>query len=124
MRRSKSSLFLMELIIIICFFALASVICMQLFAAAHTISRRSTGIQMAVMNAQNAAEIFVATGNTYGMWFDENWNEIYSGNYSDGRYKMEIQKTRQDNVIIADINVIDTFSEVELHSIRVKRLVN
>ena len=57
MGRSKSGLFLMELIIVTAFFAVASVICIQLFAMSHSLSTRSIGMQMAVVNAQSAAEI-------------------------------------------------------------------
>jgi len=63
MSRSKSGLFLMEMIIAICFFAVASAICVQLFIAAHAMSRQSADIQMAVMNAQAAAAAFKIVGS-------------------------------------------------------------
>jgi len=126
MKRSKSGLFLMELIILICFFALAAVICVQLFAAAHTISRRSADIQMAVLHAQNVAEAFKA--GEYDWWdamFDENWNRVGLADDA-GRYRIyvDVSKAYQENIDYVDIRVIDRFSEVELHNLTVKRLVN
>jgi hypothetical protein len=48
-KNSKSSLFLMELIIVIMFFALASGNCIQLFAKAHQITKATTVEQQAMM---------------------------------------------------------------------------
>lgn len=52
---SKSALFLMELILAILFFALAAVVCVQLFCAAHTLSTDTRDSNCAVTLAQNAA---------------------------------------------------------------------
>jgi len=122
-KRSKSGLFLMELIILICFFAIAAVICMQLFATAHTLNRRSVGIQMAVLHAQNAAESFRAGNYIHSARFDENWNHMGLTEL-DSRYKMQVEKNQVENIAMADIRVIDNFSEIELHSLTVKRLVD
>lgn len=48
-KNSKSSLFLMELIIVIMFFALASGSCIQLFAKAHQLTEATTVKQQAMM---------------------------------------------------------------------------
>jgi len=48
-RNSKSSLFLMELIIVIMFFALTSGSCIQLFAKAHQLTQKTTVEQQAMM---------------------------------------------------------------------------
>lgn len=48
-RNSKSSLFLMELIIVIMFFSLASGSCIQLFAKAHQLTEETTIEQQAMM---------------------------------------------------------------------------
>lgn len=55
---SKTSLFLMELIIAILFFSLASVICIQLFVRSHVISTKSVELNYSVLWAQNVAELF------------------------------------------------------------------
>lgn len=58
--KSKSSLFLLELAVAIVFFALASVICIQLFVKSHTLSRESSEMSMAVVQAQSVAEAYKA----------------------------------------------------------------
>lgn len=57
---SKSGLFLIELIIVIAIFSIASAICIQVFARAHTASQHSTDIGAAVQLAQNYAEQYKA----------------------------------------------------------------
>lgn len=57
-QKSKSSLFLMELIISICFFALASAVCIRLFVQAHFLSRDTITLNRAVSECQNLAEIY------------------------------------------------------------------
>ena len=133
MSRSKSGLFLMELIIAICFFAVASAICVQLFAAAHTLSRRSIGIQMAVTNAQSVAEGFKmlgddidtlagiwqvpAAGGGFTAWFDEDWGMSEGG----GRYEMIVEVDLESVPAIASITVVDTVFGTMLHSLSVRR---
>lgn len=60
MKHSKSSLFLMELIIAILFFSLASTVCIQLFAKAHILSKQTVEENHALIQAQNLAELFLA----------------------------------------------------------------
>ena len=55
---SKISLFLMELIIAILFFSLASAVCVRLFTSAHTLSVDSINLSNSVTWSQNLAEAF------------------------------------------------------------------
>ena len=57
---SKSSLFLIELIVTLCFFSLASVVCVRLFIYAHKVSIESRRETLAIQISQNAAECFIA----------------------------------------------------------------
>ena len=54
--RSASSLFLIELIIAIGFFAVASAVCLQLFVRARLVSIQSADLSRATLAAQSAAE--------------------------------------------------------------------
>ena len=56
---SKSSLFLIELIVTLCFFSLASVVCVRLFVYAHKVSTESRRETLAIQMSQNAAECFI-----------------------------------------------------------------
>lgn len=53
----RSGLLLMELIIAILFFSLASAICLQLFVKAHTLGQDTRELDMAVRQASSVADI-------------------------------------------------------------------
>lgn len=93
MKHSRSSLFLMEMIIAILFFSLASAVCIQLFAKSHTLSKQTVNQNYAVIHAQNLAESYLAlegdleqiaplfesasfdaSNNTIQLYFDAEWN--------------------------------------------------
>lgn len=57
--RSKSSLFLMELIVVILFFSLASTVCIQLFVKSHLLGKDTEALNNSVLQAQNLAEVFL-----------------------------------------------------------------
>lgn len=59
MKHSKSSLFLMELILALLFFSLASTVCIRLFVKSHTISTNTQDLNYAVTQSQNLAESFI-----------------------------------------------------------------
>ncbi len=88
---SKSALFLMELIIAIFFFSLASAVCIQLFVKAHLMGTSNTNKNHALLWAQNIAETYTGTGADFNatvsllnatavsdqvfcLYFDSNWN--------------------------------------------------
>ena len=48
-KNSSSSLFLMELIIAILFFSLASTVCIQLFVKAHLLTEKSVNINQSIL---------------------------------------------------------------------------
>lgn len=53
----KSSLFLLELILAILFFSIASAVCVQLFVKSHLLSRQAEILSVAVNECADAAEI-------------------------------------------------------------------
>lgn len=57
---SKTPLFLMELIIMLLVFSVSAAICLQVFAGARRISDESHRLDIAVMQAQTAAECWKA----------------------------------------------------------------
>lgn len=60
MKHSRSSLFLMEMIIAILFFSLASAVCIHLFAKSHLLSTQTVNRNHAVIQAQNLAESYLS----------------------------------------------------------------
>lgn len=65
MQKSKSSLFLMELIIVIFFFALTSAVCLEVFVKAHFVAKETEELDYAILWADNAAECFYEFGDDY-----------------------------------------------------------
>lgn len=63
---SKSSLFLMELILVILFFSIAGAICIQIFVKAHLLSRSASELNRAVALAQSAAAGLEAGNGSLG----------------------------------------------------------
>ncbi len=91
----RSSLFLLELIFAIFFFALAAAVCIQLYASAHLTQERTSRLGRAVPLAESACSAFQSSGgdlsalsaffpeghlNTDGSVFsvayDEEWNPL------------------------------------------------
>lgn len=58
MKSSKSSLFLLELIIAILFFSISAAACIQLFAKAHAVDVKTGEQNQAIIWSQNLAELW------------------------------------------------------------------
>lgn len=58
MKKSKSSLFLMELILAVLVFSIASVICVRLFVKSYIISQSTQELNQCVTLCSNAAELY------------------------------------------------------------------
>jgi len=60
--RSKSTLFLIEQLIVIAVFAICAVACISILAAAFSTANDTRAINRAILNAESGAEAFKATG--------------------------------------------------------------
>lgn len=87
--KNKSTLVLIEQIVMVLVFALAAAVCMRVFAASERLSRKYEATDGAVLAAQNVAELLKADGikgftertgavqsgeNTWVVWYDKDWN--------------------------------------------------
>lgn len=80
-RARSSSLFLMELILAILFFSVASAVCVQFFVKSHLLSKQAHAMNYAVNECSNVAEILsTADGITESKRLLE---ETYPTGYSD-----------------------------------------
>ncbi len=69
MRSSKSSLFLMEILISILFFSVAAAACIQLFVKAHVLDNQTKEQNQAVIWSQNLAELWhTPNGDAYSVY--------------------------------------------------------
>lgn len=62
--RQSGSLMLIELLLAIMFFAVCAAICLQIFVTARNAGERSSQLNNAVIQAQNAAECWKASGGS------------------------------------------------------------
>lgn len=136
MKHSKSSLFLMEMIIALLFFALSSTVCIRLFVKSHILSTQTSNLNYAVTQAQNLAECFMGLegdmvklqalfeGSTL-----ENNNCLLS--IQDGDYLSTLLLTPADmqssdstcNIISADITVYYQESLEPIYSLHVDHYI-
>ena len=64
--RSKSTLFLIEQLIVIAVFAICAAACISILTAAYFYTNDSKAANHAVLKAESGAEIFKASGGDYG----------------------------------------------------------
>ncbi len=91
-KSSKTKLFLIELIVVIFFFAVSSVVCVNLFARARLMSISSSETTNAMLRAQSAAEMIrgtrgdprsasmfgsaAAADGSYTVYYDRSWTQV------------------------------------------------
>lgn len=56
--KSRTTLFLTELIIVICFFSITAAICTQIFAKARLVSIHTSDMNQAILHVESVAEAF------------------------------------------------------------------
>lgn len=116
--RSKSSLFLMELILVILFFSISAAICMKVFATAKVKTDFSRNVSNATFAAETIAETFKdcdgnlielaekfdgeASGTTLIVYYDNEWNSCKKGNES---FVMTVNKTTEEYLQKAEIDI-------------------
>lgn len=120
----KSSLFLMEMIVTILFFSIASAICVRLFAQSHILSRQADELNMAVAVSQSFVEVMKGTDGTMetlteyfpnAVCIDDDTLEQY--------YDADYQECASENACyIAEItlSVNDAFSTMETRMINIE----
>ena len=132
----RSSLFLMELIIAILFFSLASTVCVRIFVKSHTLELESVQLNHAISAASSVAEIFrnqknpfeilemqypdgVKSDNYYQFFYDEDWSLC---NKDEAVYTVIADFSKDASFEIADIQVVT--SELCIYDLSVKKYVD
>lgn len=146
MRHSKSTLFLMELIIAILFFALASTVCIRLFAKSHLLSKQTVNQNEMIIQVQNIADIFLSAegnadkiseiiawsehhtdSNFFSLHFDEDWNTVQDIRDTSHSINLRIL-SGENNLITAEITVYDFTPSVnekgKLYALMTKKIYN
>lgn len=124
--KSRSSLFLIELILAILFFALGSGICVQVFVRASLISKEAADLSFASSQASSAASVirYSSDPGEYAETFFPGARTEDSGFcvfYDDSRqictaeeaaYTMEVSVSESDGLCIGSITVTGSDNEV------------
>ena len=101
-RSRSSSLFLMELIIAILVFAIASAVCVQIFVASHKLSTQASELNAAVDEASSIAEIVNASSGI------SEAEELISAAYPDA----DVDLTEEGGMLSADIGIYSGSEEI------------
>lgn len=135
-KKSKSGLFLMELIVIILFFSLASTVCIQLFVKSHLLGKETKELNHSVLQAQNIAESFLGSSgevshlltcfpeafvsnNSLGefeiyLMYDKDFQ--ITTDYTDCIYFSHVQIVESDHICSAFIDVCSLSSKLSIDS--------
>lgn len=105
---SKSGIFLLELVLVILFFSIASTVCIEMFIKSYTLSNDSTYLNQSVLIAENIAEAFkseealIKESNTQTYYFTSNLMKTDQSNYT---YKAIVDYFSKNNINSAMIYV-------------------
>lgn len=138
-RKSKTSLVLMELMISILFFSLASAVCIQLFVKAHQIGQQTKELNFAMKEAQCFAEIMRGTdgslesimavypgcvpgdGNYFDVFYDENFNQCVP---QEAVYVSDVTLTATGAIQNMDIKVVKLENYEHIYSLTATKYMN
>jgi len=128
-RAKASSLFLLELILAILFFSIASAVCVQIFVKSHLLSSDAQALNMAVSECSGAAEVILSskdehdaaallksaypdgsfsesdggvTSSVFLAYYDE---DLAPCGKSAASYEMTVQLIKEDHMLQASISM-------------------
>lgn len=117
-KKSRTSLFLMELIISILLFAVASAVCIQLFVHTHLTGLHTKALQFATLETQNIAEqirggVMTAAPTIY--YYDGTFEKCSAKDTAS--YSIEIKADESGNLVSVTIQVTDLEKNEVLHEV-------
>lgn len=127
----RSNIFLMEIILSILFFSIASAICIRLFAQAHMQSEHTAALNQAVLAASSAAEALEtcggaaeelsvsfpysqAEGQTLHVYYDSAWKPCVS---ADTVWQMDVILSDSGGLLRGDITVSGDGGETVIYTL-------
>lgn len=108
-RPRSSSLFLMELMLAILFFSIASAVCVQIFVKSHLLSKESEALNHAVNACANLAETMSVSPDTFSegdtfFYYDDTFSACEK---NDAAYILCVQISKNDFDMTAHMTVTD-----------------
>ena len=138
--KSKTSLFLMELIIAILFFSICAALCMQLFVQAHILGQKTKELNHAVAISQGFAETMRGTDGSIEAILEyypnavsdnESFFEVYYDDdfapceYSEAKYVGDVTLSPNGAIQNMDIVIVRIDSYEEIYSLNAtKYMIN
>lgn len=126
MRRTpakRSSLFLLELMLAILFFSLASAVCVQIFVKAHTISRQTQELNMALEKVSGYTELFLADALTEdtNVYYNSDWKEC---NEKNAVYQIKIEIESEGKLLKGTFTAqcVSAGKKQEIYSVETSRM--
>lgn len=134
-RDSGTAMFLMEMIVVVCFFILCASVCILAFVKANHLSRLSKDTNYASLAAESVAEIWKAEdaeglevrflmskdGESGVIYWDGRWNPVEDEKAAD--YRAEIGMTGEGPVKEAQIRIRRLKDDTELFELDTKKIV-
>jgi len=130
--KSKTSLFLMELVIVIMFFSVCAALCMQMFVKAHMIGIQTKELNHAVAISQGFAEVMRGTdgslesileyyptavtdnGTFFEVYYDRDFNTC---DYSDAAYVGDVSVNPTGAIQNIEIRVVRLSDYKEIYTL-------
>lgn len=137
--KSKTSLFLMELIMTVMLFSVCSAVCLKLFVNAHMLDKKTVELNNAVAIAQGFAEVMRGTdgsmdaiceiypasviGNDsyFEVYYDENFNQC---EYSAAKYAADVTLTPDGAIQNMEVVIIRLEDYEEVYSLTATKYMN
>ncbi len=116
MQKSKSALFLMELIIVIFFFTLTSAVCLRVFVKAHETAVETGSMNYAILWAENASEAFYEYGAD-----EAAIRGILDPAFNLKDYRYEIRFSENEDYTFMDYTFTDVLRNREVYSFQFKK---
>ena len=131
-KHAHSSLFLMEMMVVILFFSLTSAICVNLFAQSYQTAKHSEELTNGVLQAESAAELYKSAAGDLLQTADlltAQWDEdkglraVYDASWQpvqqDGTYQLTMSEVQGEQVPTAEI-IVSTLKGQEIYRLTVK----
>ena len=106
-------MFLMELIIVIFFFALTSAVCIRVFVKAHDIADSTEGMNLAVLWAENAGEVFAEYEDDFA-----STEKLLRSNFKSDEYHFDLAFSEDDDYLYMDYSFMDNKKDTLIYSFR------
>ena len=125
--RNKTTLVLIEQIVMILVFLLAATVCVRMFVLSETLSKRNEATDRAVLKAQNAAELLKSAGisgyvretgavqtaeERYAVFYDSAWNPVSSEQQAVYTLNVSYGEDKENGLWRAKVSVASETEEI------------